>query len=56
MTRTSAYGPNVLIPVMKSSEESAGETLFFPRLTARTAPGRNEPVDDSLMSLKAGIR
>ena len=56
MTKTSAYGPNVLIPVIKSSEESAGDVLFFPRLMARTVPGRNEPVDDSPMSWKVGIR
>ena len=39
-TKTSAKGPNTRTPEIKSSIESAGDSLFLPRLTASTAPSR----------------
>lgn len=42
ITNTSACGPKVSTPETKSPIESAGEVLFFPRLTARMEPGRRD--------------
>jgi hypothetical protein len=53
-TRTSEYGPNMRTPATKSSIESAGDSLFLPRLTARIEPGRRAA--DLCSDLKAGIR
>lgn len=43
-TKTSEYGPNIRTPEIKSSIDSAGDSLFFPRLTARSEPGRSAAV------------
>ena len=42
ITNTSACGPKVSTPDTKSAIESVGDVLFFPRLTARTEPGRRD--------------
>jgi len=42
ITNTSAYGPKASTPVTKSAIESAGDALFFPKLTARRQPGRRD--------------
>lgn len=42
ITNTSACGPKASTPERKSAIESAGDSLFFPKLTARTEPGRKD--------------
>ena len=42
ITNTSAYGLKVSTPDTKSAIESEGDALFFPKLTARTEPGRRD--------------
>jgi len=43
----SEYGPNLRTPETKSSIDSAGDSLFLPRLTARREPTRKAAVSIS---------
>ena len=58
-TKTSAKGPNARTPETKSSRESAGDSLFLPRLTASTAPSRRAARSGGLpknLGIRACIR
>ena len=55
-TNTSEYGPKVRTPKTKSSIDSGVEVLFFPRLTARSAPCRSDEVEKSSAEKNDGIR
>lgn len=43
-------------PETKSSIDSGVEDLFFPRLTARSAPWRNDEVEESSVEKNDGMR
>lgn len=56
ITSTSEYGPNARTPETKSSIDSAGDALFFPRLTASTDPGRSEALEELSAEKNDGMR
>ena len=56
ITNTSAYGPKTSTPDTKSAIESEGDPLFFPKLTARTEPGRWDAGTSVFSGWNGGIR
>lgn len=56
ITNTSAYGPKASTPDTKSAVESAGDALFFPKLTARMEPGRRDAGTSALSGRNGEIR
>jgi len=56
ITNTSAYGPKVSTPDIKSAIESAGDVLFLPRLTARTERGRRDAGTSTFSGWNGEIR
>lgn len=56
ITKTSEYVPNARTPETKSSIDSAGDALFFPRLTASIDPGRSEAFEELSADKNDGMR
>ncbi len=55
-TSTSTWGANAWTPATKSSGDSCGLSLFFPRLIARSRPCRKEAQRSSIVEGKVGRR